>query len=258
MPLFLTLLHRVLTFQFWNRLAYRGGVTASVTPPVSSGHFAGLSVGFNPGASHGLEKGAIIQEVAALHVSVGHLGGARPSISTQIAALRNMLLHPDDGERGQWLKLVLQVDCPCLSALRNVYSYTVCVKGSIPLVITVEKADHIATLLSLKREVEETTQTSLKLTLAGATEAHLLAEEISKAGNVGVILVPSRPFPGTFDQARMLAGPPVTGDTALSVLRGWNVTVGVGIVEEWQARLTRWDVAWVRLSFHPIITQLFH
>jgi hypothetical protein len=90
-------------------LAYRGGVTASVTPPVSSGPFAGLSVGFNPGASHSLEKGAIIQDTAALHISVGHLGGSRPSVSTQIAALRNMLLHPDDGERGQWLKLVLKV-----------------------------------------------------------------------------------------------------------------------------------------------------
>lgn len=119
-------------------------------------------------------------------------------------------------------------------------------QGSIPLVISVEKADHIASILALKHEIEEGINTpgSIRVTLAGATEAHLLASEIADA-NVGVILIPSRPFPGSFDQARFLAGPPLTSETALSALRGYNVTVGVGAAQEWQVRGTRWDIAWV-------------
>jgi hypothetical protein len=53
-------------------------------------------VSFSTGAAHKLADGAVIQEVTALHVSVGHFG-IRPSISTQIAALRDLLLAlPDD------------------------------------------------------------------------------------------------------------------------------------------------------------------
>jgi hypothetical protein len=56
--------------------------------------------------------------------------------------------------------------------------------------------------MMLKKEVENKSGQSMKLTLAGASEAHLLAQEIGKAG-VGVILVPSRPFPGKWEQRRM-------------------------------------------------------
>ena len=70
------------------------------------------------------------------------------------------------------------------------------------LVVNAESADVIATLLRLKGEVEESTGRTLKLTIAGATEAHLLASELT-AANVGVIVVPSRPFPNSWDQRRM-------------------------------------------------------
>lgn len=60
----------------------------------------------------------------------------------------------------------------------------------------------IATLLQLKREVESQTKKTLKLTLVGAAEAHLLAEEIGDAG-VGVILLPARSYPYTWEQKRM-------------------------------------------------------
>jgi hypothetical protein len=72
----------------------------------------------------------------------------------------------------------------------------------IPLVVHAESADIMATLLNLKAEYEDTTARSLRLTFAGAAEAHLLADEIGKAG-VSVILAPSRPFPSTWDQRRM-------------------------------------------------------
>lgn len=46
---------------------------------------------FSTGAAHRLEDGAVIQDVAALHVQIGH-SNRGPSVSTQIAALRNILL----------------------------------------------------------------------------------------------------------------------------------------------------------------------
>jgi hypothetical protein len=45
---------------------------------------------------------------------------------------------------------------------------------------------------------------------------------------------------------RSLPGPPLSKDSAISVLLNCNVTVGIGIVEQWSARNTRFDVAWVR------------
>jgi hypothetical protein len=62
----------------------------------------------------------------------------------------------------------------------------------------------MASILHLKAEYEHKSTRSLRLTFAGATEAHLLAQEISDAG-VSIILTPSRPFPYTWDQRRVWA-----------------------------------------------------
>lgn len=75
-------------------------------------------------------------------------------------------------------------------------------QGEVPLVVHVESADVIATLLSLKKEVESYTGSTMKLTLVGAAEAHLLAKEIGEAG-VGVIVTPARPFPAHWESRRM-------------------------------------------------------
>ena len=65
-----------------------------------------------------------------------------------------------------------------------------------------ESADVISTLLQLKKEVEDTTGRAMQLTITGASEAHLLAAELAEA-NVGVITMPSRPFPDTWEKRRM-------------------------------------------------------
>ena len=72
----------------------------------------------------------------------------------------------------------------------------------IPLVVRAHSADIISTLFSLKREVEETSHVAMQLTIVGAAEAHLLAEEVG-AANVGVIVAPPRSFPYTWDDRRM-------------------------------------------------------
>ena len=63
-------------------------------------------------------------------------------------------------------------------------------------------ADIISSLLLLKDEVEEHTKKTMKLTIAGGSEAHLLAKELGEAG-VGVILIPARSFPKEWEGRRM-------------------------------------------------------
>lgn len=77
------------------------------------------------------------------------------------------------------------------------------VQGHIPLVIETHSVDVIATLIELKREIEAITEHPLRMTIAGATEAYLLAPELAEAG-VGVVLTRARPFPETWDRRRML------------------------------------------------------
>ena len=66
-------------------------------------------------------------------------------------------------------------------------------QGEIPLVIEVNSADIIATLVQLKQEVEGKIGTELKMTIIGGAEAHLLATELAEA-KVGVVLFPPRAF----------------------------------------------------------------
>ena len=72
----------------------------------------------------------------------------------------------------------------------------------MPLVVKVNSADIMATLLNLKREFEDINGNNLRLTFSGAAEAHLLAEEIATAG-ISVILTSPRPYPYTWEQRRM-------------------------------------------------------
>ncbi|KAF5371160.1 hypothetical protein D9758_004120 [Tetrapyrgos nigripes] len=206
-------------------LAYRSGVTSAITPPQSSGILAGLSAALSTGASNRLAQGAVLQEVSALHV--GLTMGSSVSVSTQITALRKLLLGGTKGDLGSQIDKV--------------------VNGTIPLVVTVHSADIMASLILLKKEVEAESGNTIKMTFAGASEAHLLAKEIGEVG-VGVIISPVRPFPGAWERARILPGPPLTQDTGFTKLIAHNVTVGIGAADTWMARNTRFDVAWVSLD----------
>ena len=95
----------VLTTEF--RHAYRFGVTTGVTAPSSRGFLAGLSTAFNTGQPHRLAKGAIVQDIAALHVSID---SSNPSVSTHIAALRNLLQGGGNGELAARFEDVVQVN----------------------------------------------------------------------------------------------------------------------------------------------------
>ncbi|KAL6305041.1 carbohydrate esterase family 9 protein [Sparassis latifolia] len=207
-------------------LAYRAGVTTGITAPSHYYFLAGISTSFSTGALHKLEEGAVIQATNAVHVSVRHFGSA-PSVSTQIATLRRLLLEPAEGDAGLWFKEVSE--------------------GKVTLVVDTDSADVIATLILLKREVEEKLGSKIKMTIAGAVEAHILAKDIA-AADVGILQVPSRPFPSTWERLRILPGRPLSAQSSIALLLSHNVTVGIGIEEAWSARNTRFDIGWAAIE----------
>ncbi|KAJ7694909.1 hypothetical protein B0H17DRAFT_1274452 [Mycena rosella] len=181
---------------------------------VTTGITAPMGRGFMHGVSTAFDLGA----------SDGLDRGAVVQAETalHIAALRNLLFHAG----GPWLRV------------RH---------GEIPLVVGVHNADVMATLLLLKDEYDATASHPLRLTFAGALEAHLLASQIGKAG-VSVIVAPGRPFPGTWEMRRSLPGPPLTTETSFTALLKHGVNVGIGIINEYDARNARFDMAMVGLN----------
>ncbi|RDB22990.1 Imidazolonepropionase [Hypsizygus marmoreus] len=224
-----TIIRAVDGLQFEGRntlLAYRAGVTQAITAPLANGFLAGLSATIDTGASSAVQKGAVIQDETALHISISLNLGI--SVSTQIATLRRLL---NNSTSEAWTRVRT---------------------GAIPLVVNVDSADVMATLLNLKAEYEVSSSNTLRLTFSGAAEAHLLADEIGKAG-VSVILTSPRPYPGYWEERRFLPGPPLSRDSTLTALLARNVNVAVGVRDEFNARNTRFDIAWAALESNGTI-----
>jgi hypothetical protein len=135
-------------------------VSIGISAPLSSGPVAGLSFAFSTGAPHPLAPHAVLQEVTALHVTVGH--DASGSISSQIGDLRKRLLGKGEDTEGWWAKATA---------------------GEIPLVIEVEKADIMARLIKVKKEVESKNGTELRVVFSGASEAHLVRLDAPQLSN---------------------------------------------------------------------------
>ncbi|KAI0329537.1 composite domain of metallo-dependent hydrolase [Cubamyces sp. BRFM 1775] len=221
-------------------IAHRAGITYATTSFVQSPLFlrgkfmGGLSATFRTGAPNVLERTALIKSVTALHISIGRApptsySSQAPSLSSQIATLRRLLLEGEDTrtQTGEWFKKAAE--------------------GTIPLVIDVSSADIMATLIRLKNEVEEKRGTYMRMVFSRATEAYLLAEEIAHA-EIGVILSPPRQYPWSWDDRRALAGPPLTNETALAILLKSGVTVGLGHWQTPGVQNTRFDVGWAVLE----------
>ena len=97
------------------RLAHRAGVTVATVSLSSKdqtfGHASmilGLSTTFRTGGAHALQKGAVVQNVAALHVALGRPSPldnyAAASVSEEIATLRRLLFGFEDKktQTGKW------------------------------------------------------------------------------------------------------------------------------------------------------------
>ncbi|CAK5268643.1 unnamed protein product [Mycena citricolor] len=235
-----TVIRAVDGLQFGTRdalLAYRAGVTSAIVAPSGSQFFHGLSVAFSLASAHKLQSGAILQETVAVHVSLSPSFSA--SISTQVALLRKILLESDkDTEFGR------------------------VAQGLLRLVITVDSADIIATLLRLKSDLETESKKPLKISIIGGAEAHLLAKELA-AADVGVILSPPRSFPYNWEHRRILPGPPLSSQSSAAYLAAHGVTVGLGPqgvqgrpeMGGWAAHNLRFDMAWVMLESNGTVSK---
>ncbi|KAJ3745366.1 carbohydrate esterase family 9 protein [Lentinula detonsa] len=216
-------------------MAYRSGVTTAITAPEHGQCFFGLGTYFSTGASHKLELGALPQEITALHTAVTY--NAASSVSIQIAVLRRLFLSASEDTS------------PLGTAIKKVAT------GQMPLVVEVGNADAIATLIMLKREIEAVYGNTVRLTIAGAAESHLLSKELRDA-NVGVIVGPVHPFPHSWDIRRILPGPPLSKDSVISKLLDHKITVGISPVGlsrfvppgNWNAQNLRLYAAWTALD----------
>ncbi|WVQ81918.1 hypothetical protein IAT38_004045 [Cryptococcus sp. DSM 104549] len=226
------LVHAVDGAQFGSKdelLAYRSGVTTAVAFPYSSSLVAGLSYSFSPAAEHSLSKGAIQNPSAALHIAIDN---SPISISSKIAILRRLLLGEVEGHT------------EVIEAFKKV------AKGELRLVVEVSSADVMSALVRLKREVGK----KIRLTFLGGHEAWLIAQDLADE-DIGVIVAPSRSYPEGWDMRRIIPGPPLSNHTLPSYLASHGVTVGLGITEEWQARNTRYDAAWVYANSPEVFTK---
>jgi hypothetical protein len=127
-------------------------------------------------------------------------------------------------------------------------------QGHLTLAIKARSADIIASIISLKREVESRTGTTLKVTITHASEAHLLAHELARA-KIGVVLVSMRPFPFEWQDRRILPGPPLTPKSQLLTLHEANVTVAIGVLEAWDSRNTAFYLGWAALEANGTLSR---
>ncbi|EOD49096.1 putative amidohydrolase family protein [Neofusicoccum parvum UCRNP2] len=208
--------------------AYRHGVTRAISAPVFSGGGArGVSAGFLTSASHPLQEGAVWSDEVSVHYTLTTAAkqGNTPSISSAIGALRSSLLNA--AEFNETTAASKYSEQAYLSRV---------VAGELPLVITVDSADTIASILRVKAEVEEAVNADIRLAIVGGAESHLVAKELAAAG-VGVVLAPLLQYAQSWDQRRSLTGAPLTNGTTINALLDAGVTTAIGITESWQARV---------------------
>jgi hypothetical protein len=120
----------------------------------------------------------------------------------------------------------------------------------------------MASLIILRAEVNEKIGGQMRMVFVGATEAWLLAKELSEfkkssifgqantesvlgEARVGVILTSLKPVAATWDERRILPGPPLTNQTALRMLLDNGVAVGIGVDHPQLALDTRFQLVQV-------------
>ncbi|KAJ7861358.1 hypothetical protein B0H14DRAFT_2741976 [Mycena olivaceomarginata] len=199
------------------------GVTTAVVAPQGNGFLQGLGTAFDVGAPHALAAGAIVQDETSLHIR----------FTRECAQASARRLRPC-------------ADFCSTTTLRGP-GRAFARYGQIPLVIHVDSADIMATVLRLKTEYEAKMPYTLWITFTGASEAHLLAAEIG-AAHVSVILSPARPYPADWNSRRILPGPPLSTETATTTLLKHGVNVGLGVSADYDARNARFEIAWAALD----------
>jgi len=131
-------------------LAYRSGVTTAISSPLSSHLFGGLSFALSTSAPHPLAHNAIVNPATALHLN---FQTSKDSTSTKIAFIRR-LLNGELDETNEITRVMQEVK-----------------KGEMRLVVDVTKADIMAALVRLKRDVAP----EMKMTFIGGHESWMVS-----------------------------------------------------------------------------------
>ncbi|KAI8807575.1 hypothetical protein BJ742DRAFT_812108 [Cladochytrium replicatum] len=216
---------------------FNAGVTAAFAVPSTEGLVQGVSTLIRVGAKKYTD--AVITEFSAVHAGIGQRfksGGALGSISGQVAALRSILLDAASGKKE-----------------KNVFSQVV--HGEIPLVLEVHSSEDILKVLRLKEQVEKVLghNATIPVTIAGASEAWYVADELAAAG-VSVSLIPLRCVPDSWEKRKCRVSG--TRPTAVEILQKAGVQVSLGVPEsEWQSRELFWEAGFARADMDDSLSE---
>nr|WP_230461345.1 amidohydrolase family protein [Sphingobium sp. CAP-1] len=167
------------------------GITrAVVAPATGTGIFAGQGAVVDLGADmNPITKARAFQYVEMGEAGAGEAGGSRAAM---ILTFRMMLGQAQDYAKApasydgrSWDALLNRVDAEALVPV---------VTGAMPLMVHVESARDILTVLSLRQDFP-----ALKLILAGATEGWMVAPQIA-AAKVPVITAGLEDLPSSFEK----------------------------------------------------------
>ncbi|KAI9145735.1 hypothetical protein BKA69DRAFT_1049373 [Paraphysoderma sedebokerense] len=227
------------------KLSANFGVNTAISSPMvksKNGIAAGISVAFRMNATD--LNDAIIKDAVALHVVIGNVvkqtDSVMGSVSGQIGELRKRLLKG-------------------FQANDNDYFYLV-VNGSLPLVIETNMADHIMSIIRLKREIESLRPNPLlppmKWIIAGASEAHIVAPYLAATG-ISIIIRPARCIPSDWQTRRCLT-PPQSPSHLATVLKKHNVPFVITTDEREisYVRMLPWEANWVRHLTEPKLSEV--
>lgn len=202
------------------------GVTRAVVAPDNSkgSIFAGQGAIIDLGA----DMGPVAKPRAFQFMEYGEAGAraAGGSRAAAYAMLKNALFEVRDyirspasfADRGKDA-LLTRADAEALVPV---------VQGRMPLLVHVERASDIVTVLGLKHEVP-----TLRLVLVGVTEGWTVAREIAAAG-VPVIASALADLPESFEQL-------AATQSNIGRMKAAGVLVGIGTINQDEARQARWE-----------------
>lgn len=202
------------------------GVTRAVVAPDNSkgSIFAGQGAIIDLGADMGtVARPRAFQFMEYGEAGARAAGGSRPAA---YAMFRNALFEVRDyvrspasfNDRGKDA-LLTRADAEALVPV---------VQGRVPLLVHVERASDIQTVLGLKREIP-----GLRLVLVGASEGWTVAREIAAAG-VPVIASALVDLPESFEQL-------AATQSNIGRMKAAGVLVGIGTINQDEARQARWE-----------------
>ncbi|ODP39418.1 amidohydrolase family protein [Sphingomonas turrisvirgatae] len=199
------------------------GITRAVVAPQARGSiFAGQGAIIDLGADmDAVTKPRAFQFMEYGETGASRGGGSRPAA---YAMLKNILFEVRDyarvpgsfADRGKDA-LLTRADAQALVPVVN---------GQVPLLVHVERASDILTILGLKREVP-----ALKLVLVGASEGWMVAPQIAAAG-VPVLASALADLPASFEQL-------AATQSNIGRMQKAGVTVGIGMINDDEARQAR-------------------